>query len=202
MAVQRVRPRSAATPRFFPGRSQAVAYQGGEPAWVGIGAVLLGRERTQGDRVQVRLVDASPHRAAPLGLGQQFAEQRAQFAGVPQCGGPQLGSGDSQRVCEVFLHAGVGDHPREEAEERITGIVGAQRLASIVHDQLELVRHHRLEQGFLRREMPVDGTGADTRAARDVVERDRDAFSREGLACCGEDPEPVAPRIGPQGPLS
>jgi hypothetical protein len=99
--------------------------------------VLLSRERGHDDRVHVELVDATAHRAVPLRPGQQFAQHGAELLTVLPGGGLQSGAGRGQRLGQVLLHPRVGDHRGEEPEERLPGVVGAQRLARIVHDPLD-----------------------------------------------------------------
>ena len=80
------------------------------------------------------------------------------------------------------------------------GVVRLERRPRCLADLGDGVFEDGVDQVALRREATVEGSHADTRAARDLLDGDVDAFGREGGARRVDDPRAVPLGVAPQRP--
>src|SRR5690606_6009459 len=136
--------------------------------------------------------------AAALRRGQLVAQRllEAEHRGAQH--GPRPARVRPQRVAErTPLARGFDDvgEQREEGAARGGEVPSAFRAR---HEFVEPVREDRFEQPFLGGEVPVHGSGAHPRRARDQGERDGRALRRHGAPGRPEDGGAVPPGVGPK----
>ena len=76
-----------------------------------------------------------------------------------------------------------------------------EELVRPLAEHVDLVSIHRLDQGFARGEVPVEGPDADARVAGDVFKGHIGAPGREGLGGGGDQQIAVADRVGTGAPI-
>jgi len=154
--------------------------------------VLKGGDNRLEDRDEAPRRDVAADRARILRPAQQHGQRLVH--GVLQR------TGDRDGVGQVALGLGLLSKPGQEAEERLARVGGARPGPAVREQLFDPGRGHRLEQRFLRGEVPVHGSRPYPRAGGDLVQGHGEARRGEGVPGRAQHLLPVAPRVGPHRP--